>query len=73
VPACINCHQLKDNISLFDWGIPNVQEIWDGCTPLARLFIAKLFVLLVDMTQKNELSPGEISQPPVSLEASGEL
>lgn len=49
VPTCINCHDLKDRLTLDHWPDQEwIAEAWQEAGPLGRILIAKVSDLLAD-------------------------
>ena len=59
VAACINCHDLKDRISLRNWGAREafdaMRNLWDKASAMERLLLAKMLDTVADYV------PGERS------------
>lgn len=48
VPACVNCHNLKDRLPLSHWPVALMIQALDECGPMGRIFLAKSFAILQD-------------------------
>jgi hypothetical protein len=56
VPACINCHNLKDRTELNDWPVARIwaemSSNWPKLSPLIRVWLAKVLALSQDALAK---------------------
>lgn len=46
VPACMNCHELKDRTNVDQWPLGALMKSWKALTPPARIFVAKVIRLM---------------------------
>lgn len=51
VPACLNCHDFKDRLSLNAWPTELVMEAFLDAGPMGRVLIAKCAALFSDSRQ----------------------
>ncbi len=49
VPTCLNCHDLKDRLTLSNWAPEAMFEAWSEMTPTARIYTAKVYAMLLDL------------------------
>jgi hypothetical protein len=54
VPACINCHDMKDRVPLDDWSLSAVEDAWGGMSPAARIFMGKGYAMMSDLRADRE-------------------
>lgn len=53
VPACHNCHSLKDRVPVSNWPVPLMVKALNECGPLGRIFLAKAFTVERDRADAN--------------------
>lgn len=51
VPACVNCHDLKDRVALKNWRVEVLVEAVAQAGPLGRILLAKLADRIADFEQ----------------------
>lgn len=48
VPACVNCHNLKDRLPASQWPVALMLQAIDECGPMGRIYLAKAFAIGMD-------------------------